>query len=79
MSTDPAYRRRGYGRTTLLTLLAWLRSTGITMVDLHATPDGEPLYRSLGFTEPTDPALTLRFPLARLPTPVQEVRRTADP
>lgn len=61
MCTDPAYRRRGYGRATLLALLAWLRSTGITAVDLHATPDGESLYRSLGFTEPTDRALTLRF------------------
>ena len=62
MSTDPAYRRRGYGRAALVALLAWLRSTGITIVDLHATPDGEPLYGSLGFTAPTDPALTLRFP-----------------
>jgi ribosomal protein S18 acetylase RimI-like enzyme len=61
MSTDPAYRRRGYARATLVALLAWLRSTGITTVDLHATPDGESLYRSLGFTEPTEPALTLRF------------------
>ena len=61
MSTDPAYRRRGYGRATLVALLAWLRSTGITTVDLHATPDGESLYRSLGFAEPTEPALTLRF------------------
>jgi GNAT superfamily N-acetyltransferase len=61
MSTDPAYRRRGYGRATLVALLGWLRSTGITTVDLHATPDGAPLYRSLGFTEPADPALTLRF------------------
>jgi ribosomal protein S18 acetylase RimI-like enzyme len=61
MSTDRTYRRRGYGRATLAALLGWLRSTGITTVDLHATPDGEPLYRSLGFTEPTDRALTLRF------------------
>jgi ribosomal protein S18 acetylase RimI-like enzyme len=61
MCTDPAYRRRGYGRATLVALLSWLRSTGITTVDLHATPDGEPLYRSLGFTAPTDPALTLRL------------------
>jgi GNAT superfamily N-acetyltransferase len=61
MCTDPEYRRRGYGRATLTELLGWLRSTGVTMVDLHATPDGEPLYRSVGFTEPADPALTLRF------------------
>ena len=62
MCTDPDHRRRGYGRATLVALLDWLRSTGITTVDLHATPDGEPLYRSLGFAPPTDPALTLRFP-----------------
>jgi GNAT superfamily N-acetyltransferase len=62
MCTDPAHRRRGYARATLVALLAWLRSTGITTVDLHATPDGEPLYRALGFTAPNDPALTLRFP-----------------
>ena len=62
MCTDPEHRRRGYGRATLVALLAWLRSTGITTVDLHATPDGAPLYRSLGFAAPTDPALTLRFP-----------------
>lgn len=59
--TDPAYRRRGHSRATLTALLGWLRSTGITTVDLHATPDGESLYRSLGFTEPADRALTLRF------------------
>jgi GNAT superfamily N-acetyltransferase len=59
--TDPAYRRRGFSRATLTALLDWLRSTGIRIVDLHATADGEPLYRSLGFTEPADPALTLRF------------------
>jgi ribosomal protein S18 acetylase RimI-like enzyme len=59
--TDPAYRRRGLSRATVVALLDWLRSTGITTVDLHATADGEHLYRSLGFTEPEDRALTLRF------------------
>ena len=58
MCTDPAYRRRRWAGATLVSLLAWLRSTSITTVDLHATPDGESLYRSLGFTEPTDQALT---------------------
>lgn len=61
MSTDPRFRRRGYGRRTLIALLDWMRSTGIGTVDLHATADGEHLYRALGFTEPTDPALTLRL------------------
>jgi ribosomal protein S18 acetylase RimI-like enzyme len=61
VATDPAHRRRGYARATMVALLAWLRHTGTAVVDLHATPDAEPLYRSLGFTEPTDRALTLKF------------------
>lgn len=61
MSTDPAFRRRGYGRRTLTALLDWMRSTGISTVDLHATADGEHLYRARGFTEPADQALTLRL------------------
>lgn len=59
--TDSAYRRRGLGRATLTALLDWLRSTGVGTVDMHATPDGERLYRSLGFAEPTEVALTLRL------------------
>jgi GNAT superfamily N-acetyltransferase len=69
--TDPAYRRRGLSRATVTALLDWLRSTGISTVDLHTTPDGEHLYRSLGFTEPEDRALTLRFG----PDPVQRSAR----
>lgn len=61
MSTDPAFRRRGYGRATLVALLDWMRSTGLASVDLHATPDAEHLYRSIGFTEPADTALSLRL------------------
>ena len=41
--------------------LEWMREAGVGTVDLHASPDGEPLYRSLGFTEPGQPALTLRL------------------
>jgi GNAT superfamily N-acetyltransferase len=61
MSTDPSCRRQGYGRAALEALLDWMRSTGIRTVDLHATADGERIYRSLGFTEPVDTALTLRL------------------
>lgn len=59
MSTESGYRRRGYGRATLLALLEWMRSTGTGRVDLHASADGEKLYRSLGFTDPQEAALTL--------------------
>jgi len=49
MTTDPAYRRRGYGRAILDALLDWYRANGVRRVDLHATSDGEPLYRAFGF------------------------------
>jgi len=49
--TDPARRRRGYARACTEALLAWFDARGVTRIDLHATPDGEALYRALGFTE----------------------------
>ncbi len=51
MSTEPAFRRRGLGRAVLRALLAWFESQGVVNVELHASPDGAPLYRSEGFWE----------------------------
>jgi ribosomal protein S18 acetylase RimI-like enzyme len=59
ISTDAGYRRRGYARSVLQELLEWFRGRGVQSVDLDATPEGEPLYRSLGFTEPQNVFLTL--------------------
>ena len=59
--TDPDHRRRGYARATLEALLAWLRGTDASVVNLHASGEGEALYRSLGFAEPTHRALTLHL------------------
>jgi GNAT superfamily N-acetyltransferase len=61
MSTDPAWRGQGCGRATLTALLDWMRTRSVGRVDLHATPAGEPLYRSLGFTPPSGTALSLRL------------------
>lgn len=61
MSTDPSWRGQGCGRATLTALLAWMRTRGVARVDLHATEAGEPLYRSLGFTDPTLTLLSLRL------------------
>jgi ribosomal protein S18 acetylase RimI-like enzyme len=61
VATDPGYRGRGYARATTSALLEWLRGTGISTVDLHATAQAEGLYRSLGFVEPADRALTLQW------------------
>jgi ribosomal protein S18 acetylase RimI-like enzyme len=62
MATDPDARRRGYAREVFGALLEWFAEQGVPSVDLHATPYGEPLYRSYGFTEPRWAALTRRSP-----------------
>ncbi|GLZ38064.1 GNAT family N-acetyltransferase [Actinokineospora sp. NBRC 105648] len=58
--TDPAYRRRGYSRAIMHALLDWFTAGDAARVDLYASPEGEPLYRDLGFTEHPDPALWWR-------------------
>jgi GNAT superfamily N-acetyltransferase len=57
VATDPAYRRRGYSRACMEALLAWYADRGVRQVDLRASPDGEPLYASLGFVHTRDPAM----------------------
>lgn len=49
VSTDPAWRRQGMARAVVSLLVDELRSRGVRRVELHATADGEPLYRSFGF------------------------------
>ena len=61
VATDVDRRRRGYSRLCVTALLDWYRERGIRTVDLRASPDGEPLYRSLGFTRTPDPAMRLHL------------------
>ncbi|MFG2193761.1 GNAT family N-acetyltransferase [Streptomyces sp. NPDC048639] len=62
ISTDPRCRRLGYARACLEALLSWCRDeAGAGVVDLHATPEGLRLYRSLGFVTPPYDALQLRL------------------
>ncbi|GIH98990.1 GNAT family N-acetyltransferase [Planobispora takensis] len=60
MTTDPGHRRRGHSRAIMGALMEWYRASGIRKVDLHATSDGEPLYRQFGFVEDGYPSLTWR-------------------
>lgn len=55
--TEPRYRRRGLARAIVEAIIAWLEARGVHNVELHATPEGEPLYRSLGFGDPPSPEL----------------------
>jgi GNAT superfamily N-acetyltransferase len=59
VATDPDHRRRGYSRACMIRLLSWFAQRGVTAVDLRASPEGEPLYRSLGFVRTVEPAMRL--------------------
>jgi GNAT superfamily N-acetyltransferase len=58
--TDPSHRRHGHSRAIMRALQDWFRDREASRVDLHASREGEPLYRSLGFTDHPDPALYWR-------------------
>ena len=49
--TCPAYRRRGYAKTIMEALLSEAKRMEISAIELKATVDGYPLYRSVGFHE----------------------------
>ena len=57
MATDPEYRRRGLASALLNAIVEWLEARGVENIELHATPAGEPLYRSFGFGDPPSPEL----------------------
>lgn len=59
VATDERMRRRGLGRTVMLRLLDWCRAQGALVIELHATPDGEHLYRSIAFGQPGGLAMRL--------------------
>ncbi len=60
VATEPDLRSRGAGRAVMQALLDWYAAEGITVVELHATAAGEPLYRSLGFDDEGPAALRRR-------------------
>lgn len=59
MYTPPAHRRQGICSELLRKLIATARERDITMLEMHATIDGEPVYRKQHFTEPKSPFLEL--------------------
>ncbi|NEY31163.1 GNAT family N-acetyltransferase [Streptomyces sp. PRKS01-65] len=61
VATDPQERRRGHARACMTELLEWFRERGAGHVMLNASPDAEPLYRSLGFTRDPDPSMRLHL------------------
>ncbi|MEU0786487.1 GNAT family N-acetyltransferase [Streptomyces sp. NPDC006173] len=51
VATHPGFRRRGYARAVLTTLVDHLADAeGVTLFELNASVEAQPLYRELGFT-----------------------------
>lgn len=65
VATDPRFRRQGHARAVVVATLDWFRDRGVPRVDLHASDQGESLYRDLGFHEPRGVALTAWLPSLR--------------
>jgi GNAT superfamily N-acetyltransferase len=59
--TDPEFRGRGLARRLLGALSGWFRERKVGLIELHATPEGEPLYRSMGFGEAGNPHLRMHL------------------
>jgi GNAT superfamily N-acetyltransferase len=60
IATEVEARGQGCGRAVMNALLQWFDEQEVPVVELHATPDGEPLYRDLGFSDQGPVALRRR-------------------
>ncbi|MGO8697457.1 MAG: GNAT family N-acetyltransferase [Limisphaerales bacterium] len=47
----PEYRRRGIARALILQCIEYLRNSGVRCIKLDATPEGQFVYKNLGFKE----------------------------
>ena len=57
--TEAEFRRRGFSRACLNSLLSWYRESGVERIDLRASADGAPLYRAMGFIDTNNMRLRL--------------------
>lgn len=61
--TRPEHRRKGLAREVMRELLDDARARELDVVELHATDDGYPLYRSLGFEDDSTTHRAMRLML----------------
>ena len=59
MFTVREFRQNGIGSSLFQKLLEEAKLRGLDKVELHATKDGEPVYRKFKFTEPHDIAMEI--------------------
>lgn len=63
--TRPEYRRHGYARQVMERLLEDAAQQDICLVELNATEDGYPLYRSVGFTDMVNQYRPMKWTMER--------------
>ena len=63
--TEHAWRRRGVARLVMDEIVAWARREKIVRLVLHASPEGRPLYESLGFVASNEMRLPLGYSISR--------------
>ena len=61
MFTLKDYRENGIGSLLFQKLIEEAKRRNLDRVELHATKDGEPIYRRFAFTEPHDKVLEFRL------------------
>lgn len=59
---NPEFRRHGFARWLVTTILDHCRTHGIHVLLLHASAKGRPLYEALGFTGTTEMRLVQSLP-----------------
>ncbi|HTZ61339.1 MAG TPA: GNAT family N-acetyltransferase [Thermoplasmata archaeon] len=59
MYTEPAFRRRGVGTLLVAEMIRWARRRGFARITLHASAQGRPIYRDLGFEGSNEMRLSL--------------------
>jgi len=57
MFTLKEFRNKGIGSLLFQKLIDEAKQRNLDRIELHATQDGEPIYKRFGFTEPHDKAL----------------------
>ena len=58
--TEAAFRRRGLARKLVEAAIEWTRAQGFSVLWLHASSHGRPLYESMGFEQTNEMKLKLR-------------------
>ena len=61
--TDPSHRRQGFARRTMGALIEEAYRRKLDVLELHATEDGYPLYRALGFSDDSSTHVAMRMML----------------